>query len=68
MVAEASAQIKKQAAERKLEKQRLTDEMNENNDNSITTPVNGKRSIQPKKAFLLAIGADANEENSSDDE
>ena len=68
MVAEASAQIKKQAAERKIEKQRLTDEMNENNDNSITTPVNGKRSIQPKKAFLLAIGADANEENSSDDE
>ena len=45
MVAEASAQIKRQAAERKLEKQRLNDEMNENNDNSITTPVNGKRSI-----------------------
>ena len=41
--------------------------------NRGTTPVNGKRTIQPKKAFLLAAGADddnfsGDDSNESDEE
>ena len=46
MVADAAAQIKKQATERKAEEQRKLDEMKElSNQDGSATPVNGKRSI-----------------------
>ena len=45
MVRDAAAQIKKQAADRKVEEQRKLDEMQELSNQGSATPVNGKRSI-----------------------
>lgn len=66
MVAEASGQIKELAQQRKLERQRQQEEMTLSDSESSSLPVNGKRSIQPKKAFLLAEGA--NTSDSDEDE
>ena len=49
-----------------MEEQRALDAKAEETVSS-STPVNGKRTIQPKKAFLLAAGG-ASESDESDDE
>ena len=64
MIEDASVQIKKQANERKLEQQRREEEQIEAKQ---STGANGKRTIQPKKAFLLAVDC-SSEETASDEE
>ena len=50
-----------------MKKQQEQDELSETNQVS-STPVNGKRTIQPKKAFLLALGSESEDNLTDSDE
>ena len=68
MVTDAALMIKKRAAERKLKEKLASEELNSPGAAAAANSVSGKRSIQPKNAFLLAFAGAADNGSGSDSE